>query len=247
MKTLSKTFKAVIVTAFVAFMATSCNRTPVTDEVNVFVGTGGHGHTFPGATLPFGMMQLGPDTRVKGWDGCGGYHYSDDFLYGFSHTHLSGTGIADYSDILILPMSGNDMEVKTDSTGRYGSSFSHEEEYAVPGYYKVELQDYAVTCEMTTALRSGMHRYIFLNAAESRIYLDLTYRDIVLESGLKQVSDTGALEKVINEVLEENQDAVDKYRNGKTNVLGHLVGMVMRKTQGKANPKLVNEILRKKL
>ena len=190
MKTLSKTLKAVIVTAFVAFLATSCSRTPVTDEVNVFVGTGGHGHTFPGATLPFGMMQLGPDTRVKGWDGCGGYHYSDDFLYGFSHTHLSGTGIADYSDILILPMSGNDMEVKTDSTGRYGSSFSHEEEYAVPGYYKVELQDYAVTCEMTTALRSGMHRYIFLNAAESRIYLDLTYRDIVLESGLKQVSDT---------------------------------------------------------
>ena len=71
--------------------------------VNPFIGTGGHGHTYPGATMPFGMMQLSPDTRLDGWDGCSGYHYSDEFIFGFSHTHLSGTGVSDYGDILLMP------------------------------------------------------------------------------------------------------------------------------------------------
>ena len=71
--------------------------------VNPFIGTGGHGHTYPGASAPFGMMQLSPDTRYDGWDGCSGYHYSDDVIYGFSHTHLSGTGVSDYGDLLIVP------------------------------------------------------------------------------------------------------------------------------------------------
>jgi putative alpha-1,2-mannosidase len=74
--------------------------------VNPLIGTGGHGHTFPGVCAPFGMMQLSPDTRYDGWDGCGGYHYSDSLIYGFSHTHLSGTGVPDYSDLLIVPQSG---------------------------------------------------------------------------------------------------------------------------------------------
>ena len=74
--------------------------------VNPFIGTGGHGHTFPGATLPFGMVQLSPDTRMEGWDGCGGYHYSDSIIHGFSHTHLSGTGVPDYADLLITPACG---------------------------------------------------------------------------------------------------------------------------------------------
>ena len=78
----------------------------LTDYVNPFIGTGGHGHTFPGATLPFGMMQLSPDTRFDGWDGCSGYHYSDSIIYGFSHTHLSGTGVSDYGDLLIVPQNG---------------------------------------------------------------------------------------------------------------------------------------------
>ena len=163
----------------------SCSQTNITDSVNVFVGTGGHGHTTPAATVPFGMVQLGPDTREKGWDGCSGYHYSDNFIYGFSHTHLSGTGVADYSDILILPMSGSRQEVKTDSTGRYGSSFLHENEFAEPGYYKVELHDYSVTAELTATKHCGMHRYIFQNATQSRLLLDLTYRDVVLDSKLK--------------------------------------------------------------
>src|SRR6267143_1927282 len=74
--------------------------------VDPFIGTGGHGHTFPGATMPFGMVQLSPDTRLSGWDGCSGYHYSDHIIYGFSHTHLSGTGISDYGDILLMPTVG---------------------------------------------------------------------------------------------------------------------------------------------
>ncbi|MFM9986818.1 MAG: glycoside hydrolase family 92 protein, partial [Flavobacteriales bacterium] len=77
-------------------------KTPV-DYINPFIGTGGHGHTYPGATVPFGMVQLSPDTRLEGWDGCGGYHYSDSIIYGFSHTHLQGTGISDYGDILFMP------------------------------------------------------------------------------------------------------------------------------------------------
>src|SRR6056300_1995328 len=76
------------------------------DLVNPFIGTGGHGHTFPGAAVPFGMVQLSPDTRLTGWDGCSGYHYSDDIVYGFSHTHLSGTGVSDYGDLLLMPSQG---------------------------------------------------------------------------------------------------------------------------------------------
>ena len=81
------------------------NPTPLHMEVNPWIGTGGHGHTYPGATSPFGMVQLSPDTRLEGWDGCGGYHDTDSVIYGFSHTHLQGTGVSDYGDILIMPLS----------------------------------------------------------------------------------------------------------------------------------------------
>jgi putative alpha-1,2-mannosidase len=101
-------------------------------HVNPFIGTGGHGHTFPGATVPFGMVQLSPDTRVDGsWDGCSGYHYSDSIIYGFSHTHLNGTGVSDFGDILLMPTMGepglNNKE--------YASKFSHANEKASAGYY----------------------------------------------------------------------------------------------------------------
>ena len=84
-----------------------CAQRDLTRYVNPFIGTGGHGHTFPGAIVPFGMVQLSPDTRLTGWDGCSGYHYSDSIIYGFSHTHLSGTGISDYGDILLMPTSAD--------------------------------------------------------------------------------------------------------------------------------------------
>src|SRR4029078_10007205 len=107
----------------------------LTVYVNPFIGTGGHGHTYPGATLPFGMVQLSPDTRLTGWDGCSGYHYSDTAIYGFSHTHLSGTGISDYGDILFMPT----LESHLPASGQYSRSFSHQKESARPGLYRVKL------------------------------------------------------------------------------------------------------------
>src|SRR4051812_27580155 len=106
-----------------------------TSLVNPFIGTGGHGHTYPGASMPFGMMQLSPDTRMADWDGSSGYHYSDSVIYGFSHTHLSGVGIPDYCDVLLMPFTG---EVKWDNR-EYRSHFSHKNEKASPGYYEVFL------------------------------------------------------------------------------------------------------------
>ena len=93
---------ALISTFWIAvFLNAYCQN--LTQHVNPFIGTGGHGHTYPGASAPFGMMQLSPDTRLTGWDGCSGYHDSDSIIYGFSHTHLSGTGVSDYGDILLMP------------------------------------------------------------------------------------------------------------------------------------------------
>src|SRR6186713_640892 len=102
----------------------------LTKYVDPFIGTGGHGHTYPGATVPHGMVQLSPDTRLDGWDGCGGYHYSDSFIYGFTHTHLSGTGVSDYGDILLMPMNGK----PSPDNKVYGSLFSHKKENASAGY-----------------------------------------------------------------------------------------------------------------
>ena len=144
--------------------------------VNPFIGTGGHGHTYPGATMPFGMMQLSPDTRLEGWDGCGGYHYSDSIMYGFSHTHLSGTGIADYCDVLVMPFTGN---VKW-KNAEYASPFSHKNEKASPGYYEVLLQKGNIKAALTTSFRSGMHSYTFdAGTTEGKILLDLQHREAV--------------------------------------------------------------------
>ncbi len=148
--------------------------------VNPFIGTGGHGHTFPGATLPHGMVQLSPDTRLEGWDGCGGYHYSDSFIYGFTHTHLSGTGISDYGDILLMPMNG----IASPDNKIYGSTFSHKNEKASAGYYSVLLSDDNIKAEFTATERVGLHHYDFLSGKTNNIILDLKHRDEVLESSL---------------------------------------------------------------
>jgi putative alpha-1,2-mannosidase len=105
----SNIMKQIVLTLACSFLFFNCfaQNTELSKQVNPFIGTGGHGHTFPGATVPFGMVQLSPDTRVDGsWDGCSGYHYSDSIIYGFSHTHLSGTGCSDYGDIMIMPIMG---------------------------------------------------------------------------------------------------------------------------------------------
>ncbi len=155
----------------------------LTQWVNPFIGTGGHGHTYPGASVPFGMVQLSPDTRLSGWDGCSGYHYSDSLIYGFSHTHLSGTGISDYGDILIMPTRCN----YSFTGGNYGyeSSFKHENEYAEPGYYSVILDRYMIFAELTATERTGMHKYTFPECPNAHIIIDLKHRDKVLESSVK--------------------------------------------------------------
>ncbi len=151
--------------------------------VNPFIGTGGHGHTYPGASMPFGMVQLSPDTRLEGWDGCSGYHYSDSIIYGFSHTHLSGTGISDYGDILLMP--------KTDKpilkNYGYASKFNHQNETASPGYYKV-LLDNKISVELTVTKRCGFHQYTYPEIPVQNLAIDLKHRDKVIESSIKKVN-----------------------------------------------------------
>ncbi|HTR43505.1 MAG TPA: GH92 family glycosyl hydrolase, partial [Pseudomonadales bacterium] len=137
------------------------------------VGTGGHGHTYPGATVPFGMVQISPDTRIDGWDGCSGYHYSDSVILGFTHTHLSGTGATCLGDVMLMPTVGDiHLEAGTPGNG-YASAFSHDQETATPGYYRVFLQTPAVNAEMTATTRCGFHRYTFPASDQSHIILDL--------------------------------------------------------------------------
>ena len=157
-----------------------------TDHVNPFVGTGGHGHTFPGATLPFGMMQLSPDTRLDGWDGCSGYHYSDSYIYGFSHTHLSGTGVSDYGDILLMPTNTVNFNNGADGKKGYRAHFSHQSEIAEPGYYKVQLDSTDIEVELTVSRRSGIHKYQFPTADNQIVILDLEHRDQLIDYSFKQ-------------------------------------------------------------
>ena len=118
-------------------------ETSFTKYVDPFVGTGGHGHTYPGASLPFGMLQVSPDNGTSDWDWCSGYHYSDSITIGFSHLHLSGTGIGDLYDIRLMPINKKvDLSKPVSSRNDlpYKSSYSHEQESATPGYYKVFLK-----------------------------------------------------------------------------------------------------------
>lgn len=147
-----------------------------TDSVNVFIGTGGHGHTFPGATLPHGMVQLSPDTRLFGWDACSGYYYDDTSIMGFTHTHLSGTGIGDYGDILFMPVVGEKPLIAGTAENPdegYRSRFSYEQESARPGYYQVLLQDDSINVELTATLRAGLHRYTYPKASDARLIVDM--------------------------------------------------------------------------
>jgi predicted alpha-1,2-mannosidase len=140
--------------------------------------------------MPFGMIQLSPDTRLDGWDGCSGYHYSDTVIYGFSHTHLSGTGVSDYGDILLMPT--NTINFNNGANGKkgYRAHFSHANEIAEPGYYKVKLDTTNIEVELTVSKRSGMHKYQFPSAENQIVILDLLHRDKVLEANIDKISDT---------------------------------------------------------
>jgi len=151
--------------------SSSLAQEKLTSFVDPFIGTGGHGHTFPGAVVPFGMVQLSPDNGKGGWDWTSGYHYSDNKIAGFSHMHLSGTGIGDWLDISVMPLLS---PLKGQDTVFKAATFSHKNEQASPGYYAVKL-DNGIQVELTTTERVGYHRYTFPAGAEPTIRFDLAF------------------------------------------------------------------------
>ena len=163
------------------------------DYVDPMIGSGGHGHVFVGACVPFGAVQIGPNNINKGWDWCSGYHYSDSLIIGFSNLHLSGTGIGDLGDVLIMPFTG---EVRLEKGqqeyphGGYLSKFSHDNEQVKPGYYEVHM-DNGVKVELTATERVGFHRYYFPGEGNALIAIDLDegIRDRAVETSLQQVDE----------------------------------------------------------
>jgi len=161
----------------------------LTSFVDPFIGTGGHGHTFPGAVVPFGMVQLSPDNGRGGWDWTSGYHYSDNKIAGFSHMHLSGTGIGDWLDISVMPLRS---PLKGADSLLLPATFSHQNEAASPGYYRVTL-DNGIAAELTASERVGYHRYTFPAASEPVLRFDLGFHqnwDVPVETFIKKVNDS---------------------------------------------------------
>lgn len=157
--------------------------------VNPFIGTDAHGHTYPGATRPFGLVQLSPDTRLDGWDGCSAYHYSDSMIYGFSHTHLQGTGVSDYGDILFMP-TNNSVHSGANWGERYRSRFNKNSEAAHAGYYTVHLDDHELTAELTATTRVGIHRYTFDRIDTCVLFIDMEHRDELISYQIEPHGDT---------------------------------------------------------
>lgn len=151
--------------------------------VNPFIGTSATGHTFPGATVPFGLVQLSPETGNFGWNYCSGYRYEDSVITGFAHTHLSGTGGVDLGDVLIFPFQGKD-------PGKFVSKFSHQTEKASPGYYEVVLSDHNIKAQLAATAHAGLHRYIFSKPGKSHLLIDM-------QSGL--VEDAEQLKEHVSE------------------------------------------------
>lgn len=164
---------------------------PLTKHVKNFIGTGGHGHTYPGATAPFGMVQPSPINGISDWDWCSGYHYTDNIIVGFGQLHLSGTGIGDLADILFMP-TNKEVDLTINTTNRdsipFKSSYSHSNEKASPGYYQVFLEDIKVNVELTASQRTAYHKYTFDKNSEQSIVIDLGFAinwDKALETSLK--------------------------------------------------------------
>ena len=183
MKNLYKVASVLVALLVAVGLATSsCSRQETcndyTQYVNVFIGTGGHGHTYPGAVVPHGAIQPSPDTRIYGWDACSGYYYNDSTINGFSHTHLSGTGCCDLGDVLIMPTKGEQditQEEERGQTKAYASAFSHEREKAEPGYYSVMLDRYGIQAEITSTTRGAIHRWTFPKSEDAGVIVDLDY------------------------------------------------------------------------
>ena len=165
----------------------------LTAYVNPFIGTDGPGNTYPGATVPFGMVQLSPDIGIPGWDRIAGYYYQDTIISGFSHTHLTGTGAGDLYDILVMPTNSKFTKRIKENNYKPFSSFSHNKEKASPGYYSVDLIDFGIKAELTATERTGIHKYTFPEDHNSQIYIDLGYSlnwDSPTETYIRVVDDT---------------------------------------------------------
>ncbi len=170
-------------TLLLGFMLLQCKQADMplnqeqnlTQYVNPFIGTDGPGNTYPGATVPFGMVQLSPDIGIPGWDRIAGYFYQDSIITGFSHTHLSGTGAGDLYDILVMPTNSRFAKRIEENNFKPFSTFSHKQETASPGYYAVNLLDYGIKAELTATQRTGAHRYTFPKDNNSQIHIDLGY------------------------------------------------------------------------
>jgi predicted alpha-1,2-mannosidase len=177
-----------IITGIIVLIPFAVPAQQLIKYVDPFIGTGGHGHTYPGATVPFGMVQLSPDNGTQGWDWCSGYHYSDSMIAGFSHTHLTGTGIGDWCDISVMPANG----LINDTISLYREKFSHDNEKASPGYYAVKLNN-GISAAFTTTERCGLHQYTFPEGTLPVIRFDLGFAinwDAPTSTYIQQVNDS---------------------------------------------------------
>ena len=200
LQTFAQSWRASLLVCFLFFglmfplsAQTNSSSNNLSEYVNPFVGTGGHGHTFPGAASPFGMVQLSPDTRIDdSWDGCGGYHYDDSFIYGFSHTHLSGTGVSDYGDVLMMPTGGPRSIMPSFNPNNYRSNYNHSSEVAEAGYYSVYLPTHEIKAELTVTPHVGIHRYTYYQSFDkskftAKVLIDLNHRDYVISHRMEQL------------------------------------------------------------
>ncbi|MDA8696031.1 GH92 family glycosyl hydrolase [Flavobacteriales bacterium] len=188
------------------FAAAGCRNvtTPLSHEVDPFIGTGGHGHTYPGATVPFGMVQVSPDTRLDGWDGCGGFHITDDVVYGFSHTHLQGTGVSDYGDILLMPTVGQ-MDTGRVWNERYRDRFVQDSQAAHAGYYRCDLDRSKVSVELTASDRVGHHRWTLEKRDTLQLIVDLAHRDELINYGMYPLDDSTLVGQRVSDNWAEEQ------------------------------------------
>ena len=211
----AKKFILIILASMTEIFSATANPSPPVKDYTRFadpmIGTNAHGHTFPGATVPFGMIQLSPDTRTDSWDGCSGYHYSDQDILGFSHTHFSGTGVGSGADIMLMPfhdetgMTGSDAK---EPKPEYRAAFSHKNETATPGYYRVQLDD-GILAELTCTERVGFHKYSFPAGKSANIILNLSH-------GITSRVDSLSLEMVNNTTLTGFRHANSSLEGDKT-------------------------------
>jgi predicted alpha-1,2-mannosidase len=166
-------YKWLLLSVFAILLFAGCSEKQPVDYVDPFIGTDFHGHTYPGATVPFGEVQLSPDTRRGNWDACSGYHYSDSTILGFSHTHLSGTGGIDFGDLLFHPYTGT-FQIKNGEDIFDAMPFSHSNESAQAGYYSVKLNN-GIKVELTAGQHTGVHRYTFPGGEKAGLIIDLAY------------------------------------------------------------------------